>query len=933
MNLYRHKNIYTPLQRIGIGTFIFLFAILSGTVSFWIEHLTIENNFRQKGLEATRLINQRITNIETILVSLAGLYQSDDELSSAEQSAFSQELLKAYPFIKAIMFAEWIPSDRIDLFEMRMKKEGYINYSVRTSSTTNKLLSETNHLPISFIEPMTPLSANWLGYDPLSEIEIYDKINESISNGNTTVIGPILLKKSSQPTYIALKPIYLGRYPPNSIVERKEMFSGMAALQIDISQFIAGISQQISNNNIEMTLSETRPKSDLVTEADILSTGYSHVFSNGYRKVLFNDTIDIHGHTFYLSAEKSITASDVSGWRVTVLWFSSLLIILLIISVHWNRKAAQIQKAEADAILDAENARFKNIVDTAFDAVITADTNGKIVSWNQRSCELFGYTEAEAIGQYLFRLILSDESYVKYSNKIQSALDLNEVPARNVQFEATGKDKKLNLFTLELAISHTHKDNNSILSVFARDISEKKLRDEKIRYLAYHDALTGLPNRQAFKEHVSKAIEHAKRSQKTGAILYLDLDEFKRINDTLGHELGDLLIKNISSKLYDHLRTTDIIARQVDDDIENNNRTIARLGGDEFTVLLEDLESPEAAGLITRRIYNAISGIYNLDGHEVFITPSTGIAIFPDDGDNVEELLKNADTAMYHAKSLGKNNFQFYTDKMNALMASRLKLEGKLRNALTNNEFKLNYQAQIDLETGQTVSAEALLRWQQPELGNVPPYEFIPIAEDTGLIIELGEWVLNEACRQNREWQDAGYEPIKISVNLSAIQFLQGNLLEVIKNILGKNQLKPEYLELEITESTLMSNIEDTIKTLIEIKKLGVSIAIDDFGTGYSSLSYLKRLPLDILKIDRSFIKDMPEDGDDTAITSAIIAMAHQLQLRVVAEGVETETQMNILREFGCEIGQGYYYCRPKPADEFEQHISTPDQAKTANIS
>jgi EAL domain-containing protein (putative c-di-GMP-specific phosphodiesterase class I) len=269
---------------------------------------------------------------------------------------------------------------------------------------------------------------------------------------------------------------------------------------------------------------------------------------------------------------------------------------------------------------------------------------------------------------------------------------------------------------------------------------------------------------------------------------------------------------------------------------------------------------------------------------------------------------------------------------MNALMASRLKLEGKLRNALTNNEFKLNYQAQFDLNSGQTISAEALLRWHQPELGVVPPFEFIPIAEDTGLIIELGEWVLNEACRQNREWQDMGYEPIKISVNLSAIQFLQGNLLNVIKNILERNQLKPEFLELEITESTLMSNIEDTIKTLIDIKELGVSIAIDDFGTGYSSLSYLKRLPLDILKIDRSFIKDMPDDGDDTAITSAIIAMAHQLQLKVVAEGVETETQMNILRDFGCEIGQGYYYCKPIPAEEFEQHISKQTQAKSAFV-
>jgi predicted signal transduction protein with EAL and GGDEF domain len=378
--------------------------------------------------------------------------------------------------------------------------------------------------------------------------------------------------------------------------------------------------------------------------------------------------------------------------------------------------------------------------------------------------------------------------------------------------------------------------------------------------------------------------------------------------------------------LESHIRSNDALFRS-----SNYNKTnspddkeefsVARLGGDEFTVLLEDIHEPEVAGDVASRIKDTIAGLYNISGHEVHITPSIGIAVFPQDGNSVDELLKNADAAMYHAKRLGKNNCQFYSEEMNIQASTRLKLEGKLRNALQSDEFSLYYQPQIDIKTNEIVSAEALLRWNQSELGMVSPAEFIPIAEETGMILELGEWVLNQACKQAKAWQDAGLKPIRVAVNLSSIQFMQQDLAATVSAALEDNQLHPRHLELEITESIIMRNINDTISTLNSFKEMGIEISVDDFGTGYSSLNYLKRLPIDTLKIDRSFISDIPDNEDDVTITSAIIAMAKKLGLGVVAEGVETECHLEFLQKHGCEKAQGFFISKPVPVEQMGEML------------
>lgn len=445
-----------------------------------------------------------------------------------------------------------------------------------------------------------------------------------------------------------------------------------------------------------------------------------------------------------------------------------------------------------------------------------------------------------------------------------------------------------------------------------QDITDRKLAEDQIRTLAYYDALTDLPNRRMFKEYLGKSIARARRQDALVAILILDIDRFKRINDTLGHTFGDLLLREVAQRLLATTRREDCVSRQGEDVATNS---VARLGGDEFALMLTGITSLQDAARVARRTLSALSEPFLLEKHEVFITVSVGITLYPYDGEDVDNLLKNADTAMYHSKAEGRNNYQYYTESMNAMAFERLAMENSLRRALERNEFELYYQPQVNVDTRKIVGLEALIRWRHPELGMISPVEFIPLAEESGLIIPIGEWVLRTACAQNKAWQDAGYSPITVAANISGLQFRQQNLTETVARILGETKLDPKYLDIELTEGTIMRNATETVATLHELKDMGIRLSIDDFGTGYSSLSYLKRFPLDTLKVDRSFVKDLTKDSDDEAITHAIIAMANSLGLRVVAEGVESEEQLRFLQNHGCDEFQGYLFSPPVPAE------------------
>ncbi len=449
-----------------------------------------------------------------------------------------------------------------------------------------------------------------------------------------------------------------------------------------------------------------------------------------------------------------------------------------------------------------------------------------------------------------------------------------------------------------------------------RDITLQKLNEEKIRRLAYFDTLTGMPNRESFLEKLDLELLRASRAKRQVALLFLDLDGFKRVNDTLGHSAGDYLLQAVAARLKEKLRASDLVTRPA---LEEGGLHLARLGGDEFTVVLPDLDGTQTVSMVAERLQALLGRPFRIGGQEITVTASIGIAIFPEDGDDAAALLKHADTAMYHAKDQGRNNWQLYNKSLTAETMARIRLENDLRKGLERDEFRLLYQPQVRADDGTIVGLEALIRWQHPEHGVVSPAQFIPVAEDSGLIVAIGDWVLRTACRQLCSWQATGLATPRVAVNVSARQLRAHDFLGSVAAIIAETGIEPGQVELELTESILMEPEARRIDGFHRLRALGVHFSIDDFGTGYSSLSYVKRFPIGMLKIDQSFVRGLPGNADDAGITTAIIAMAHSLGLEVIAEGVETRAQLDFLRRANCQKIQGYLFSRPRPPDEVEQ--------------
>jgi diguanylate cyclase (GGDEF)-like protein len=460
--------------------------------------------------------------------------------------------------------------------------------------------------------------------------------------------------------------------------------------------------------------------------------------------------------------------------------------------------------------------------------------------------------------------------------------------------------------TFPQEISLTAIDGGGVVIV-VRDVTERTYAEEQIKHLAYHDALTGLPNRLLFKDRLTVALSHAQREHTRLAVLFLDLDRFKVINDSLGHNIGDQLLQAVAARVQSCVRESD---------------TVARLGGDEFTIMIPSLVRSEDAAPVAQKILEAVRYPFHLDGREFYITTSIGISLYPEDGMDAETLIKNADTAMYQAKEQGRDNYQLFNAYINAKALQRIALEHGLRRALLNDEMKVHYQPIFDFRAGKIVGMEALLRWTHPDMGPIPPSVFIPLAESTGLMSPIGQWVLRTACRQAKEWHDQGFRNLSLAVNLSVTQLQQPDLVARVKEVLEETGLPPRLLELEITESSAMQSPEASVRTLYDLKKLGIRISLDDFGTGHSSLSYLKRFPIDTLKIDQSFVRDINSDPDTAAIVTAIIAMAHSLRLKVIAEGVEFSEQASFLKHYSCDQMQGYLIKAPVGAEEFFELIT-----------
>lgn len=541
------------------------------------------------------------------------------------------------------------------------------------------------------------------------------------------------------------------------------------------------------------------------------------------------------------------------------------------------------------------------ILDQIHESVITMDLAGFIISWNQGAEALFGYAAAEAVGQNI--LFLYDDEDIDGLRLYDTFLEQG-----GREMEVRRRKKSGEIFWASLSLSPLCDANAEPVGVigYLSDITERKRSEEKINHLAYYDLLTDLPNRTLFKKLVDKALLQAQRNNAIGSMLFVDLNRFKPINDTLGHQVGDLLLVQVAERFRLALRENDVVAR---------------LGSDEFAVALIDVNQDFHAALVAQKLLSCLDQAFQINGNELRIGASIGISVYPQDGTDADQLLQKADIAMFKAKrnvERASGSYAFYNQEMDLSIAGRLYLESGLRRALQHGEFFLLYQAKVDIHSGRVIGAEALIRWAHPTKGIISPLEFIPIAEETGLILQIDAWVLETACAQARKWQAMDIQPFRIAVNVSAKEF-SFTLPERVSLALQQHEISSDWLELEITESMLMHSAESVITIMDEITALGVSLALDDFGTGYSSLSYLKRFPIDTLKIDRSFIQGIPQDQDDCAIASAIISMAKQLKHKVIAEGVENSEQFNFLKQAGCDEIQGYLFSRPVSVDQFSE--------------
>jgi len=557
---------------------------------------------------------------------------------------------------------------------------------------------------------------------------------------------------------------------------------------------------------------------------------------------------------------------------------------------------------------ERDKERLVSILENTSDYVSTADMDGNIHYINRGGRKFIGFGPDQDISGFRIdqshppsstRLVLEQafpialREGVWQGETVFKCLDGREVPVSQV------------------IIAHRDEEGEvEFMSTIVRDISEKKRAEERLTWLAYHDPLTLLPNRFLLSERIGHALAKASRRDRMGALLFIDLDRFKTINDTLGHAFGDELLKHVAGRLTHTVRKED---------------TVARLGGDEFVVLVEDVENSDDVSIVAENILNAFLPAFTIKGQEFFVSPSIGIAVYPHDGEDIDSLLRNADVAMYRAKERGRKGYQFYTADMNSRLLERLRLETDLHHALERNQFVLYYQPIVSLATDRTCGVEALLRWRHPSRGLITPNEFIPLLEETGFIIPVSEWVIRTASGQMRNWRKAGLPSVRVSVNISAFQFQQQpDLIRLLTDCIaeiGADNEKSFELEIELKESTLMSDPERAHRTMQAIRALGVSIAIDDFGTGYSSMAYLKQFPIDALKLAPDFVDGLPDDTDAAAISRAILAMAQQLNLRVVAEGVESEAQLDFLRTQGCDEIQGYWLTPPLSVEEIEKWL------------
>lgn len=876
-----------------------LFSLLiHNKISHW-EHQQQLRIFHVNTHQIGDILQARLSQHEHFLHLIAVVFDDDDRaLPASDFRNIVTPHLTQHSEISFLTWSPYITDSQRELFEQNKHLYSQNKLQIwQLQGNERRAATQASHyLPTSFVAPKGS-NVNWPGLDLFSIGEVSHFVNKALRQRHV-VASAILIDPISKEKYIE---VFITAFPSILPRNRENLPLGMLRMRLQLEPFFKQVLKSTEYADLSFSVEDITdvPTSMTSRVNSVHNVEVQHQLHFGMRKYQI---------TFVPSPSYLANHKGWESWIVLAfcLFITSVLsCMLLVVSGDKARIFSLVR--ESTAHLHEREARLQAILDHAVDAILTVDHQGKLVSANNAACAQFGFTVQQVPKMYLSQLLQSDKP-----------IDMHQLQQRYE--ERNGEELVLTAinanghpFPTGFAISQVILAAEVFFVCILRDLTEQKRSQEKIHHLAHHDPLTGLANRITLNLRLDQLLSISRRNKVGVAVMFIDIDHFKKINDSHGHQTGDLFLREIASRLQDLVRDAD---------------TIARFGGDEFIVVLAEQNTPEHVTAVANRIVNALAAPYLLADIVVHSGASVGIAMFPQDGENSKVLLRNADIAMYAAKSQGRGNFQFFSSEMNTATHERLLLENRLWLALEQHEFALYLQPQIDLQTGELIGAEALIRWLHPELGLVAPDRFIPVAEDTPLMQPLGDWVLRRGVEILQSWKGAELDQLRLAINLSARQCQVNTLLPMIDKLLLESSIAASMLEMEITETAAMTDPEQTRELLRGLRQRGVQVAIDDFGTGYSSLSYLKLFAIDRIKIDRSFVKDIETDPNDAVIVGATIALAHSLGLEVIAEGVETEAQCRYLLERQCDQVQGYFFSKPLPLADFVAYAQTMNIAR-----
>ncbi|MEC5160430.1 MULTISPECIES: bifunctional diguanylate cyclase/phosphodiesterase [unclassified Janthinobacterium] len=920
----------------GLGVTALLFSAVSR-----LEYDKMALSFQQRATLRATALHKGLDDAVEVLTVTNQLFATVEAVSREQFRVFTAPLLARYPFIQAFNFHRVLAHAERAAFEAALRREhpGYAMTEMRDGKLV-PAQRRASYLVVDYLEPMRGNEAA-LGMDVAPNRFSLAALEQSLLRGRASATALLTLAQETtrQRGFVIVAPVYRLGAPTATLAERRAALVGDTAAVVRATSLVHKVMQGadlLSDPQIELSVyaSAAADPAQLIYRSG--APDAAHAPAAPLPRWLLFDYRDSREHSFNaagrpwhvrVQARPRPFLADHVGSLSTLL--GGILFTLLTtafvqtlaqrsrrvqrlvdertvdLKLSNERLSADVRaRKRTERALQESEKRFRRLLALSSDWYWEQDAQFRFTNITSGFADKSQMPLERFIG--LTRWDNNAEMRESEWGQAHIAAVKAHQPFADLEYPMADRHGQMRWFSINGEPLFDDKGNFEGYRGTGAEITERKLSEQRIHHIAHHDVLTGLPNRALLRERLGQAIAAVDQGGEPLWVLLIDLDRFKFINDSLGHKAGDLLLKTVAARLKAGLRESD---------------TVARLSGDEFVAILGQRPEQALAGEVVQRLMDQVAQPVTLEGKEVFVSCSIGVAVYPGAGGGQQNLIEQADIAMYCAKKQGRNNFQFYAPQMNEAAQERMRIEGALRSALERDEFVLHYQPQLDLKSGLIVGVEALLRWQHPELGVVAPSRFIALAEETGLIVPIGAWVMRTACAQNQAWRQAGLGQLRIAVNLSARQFSEANLVASIAAVLAETGLAPACLELELTESLFMHDIGVAVDQLHAMKALGVQLSIDDFGTGYSSFSYLRRFPIDVLKIDRTFVNDIANDADDAAIVDSIIALAHNLKLRVIAEGVETEAQLDYLRQHGCDEMQGYYFSRPLPPEQFEQML------------